>query len=118
MDYRLAEYSRLLPFDFVYDTKMGGKKILKDILYEMIDKQLFDRPKQGFSAPIGKWFKNELKESLLDTISLDNLEKLFPELASEQIIAYRDNFLQQRKLSAQPLWNLYSFILWHQSISL
>lgn len=118
MDYRLAEYSRLLPFNFLYDTKMGGKKILKDILYGMIDKQLFDRPKQGFRAPIGKWFKNELKNSLLDTISLDNLEALFPELVSEKIITYRDNFLLQGKLLAQPLWNLYSYILWYRSINL
>ena len=58
MDYRLAEYSRLLPYNYLYSTQLGGggdKRILRDILYEMVPREILDRPKQALAAPVGRW---------------------------------------------------------------
>jgi asparagine synthase (glutamine-hydrolysing) len=38
------------------------KRILKDLAYEFVPKQLLDRPKQGFGVPIEKWLKTSLSD--------------------------------------------------------
>lgn len=42
------------------------KRILKDIAYEYIPRELLDRPKVGFSVPLDQWMRGPLKEQLLD----------------------------------------------------
>ena len=65
LDANLVEISRAIPNDLL--LKGGVKKaILKDILAKHVPKQLFDRPKRGFSVPIGLWFRNQLKSELID----------------------------------------------------
>ena len=84
LDYRIVELAYSLPE--AIKLKYGRKSILKKILYNYIPKKLVDRPKKGFSVPLKKWFRNELKDILLDKInSLDErfnkkyLYKLFDE---------------------------------------
>lgn len=112
MDYRVAEYSRLLPYEYLYDNKLGGKKILKDILYEMVPRQLLDRPKTGFCAPVGNWFKNELKDLFIDRVSMDNLMIFIPELNSLKIIKLRDEFLKGINDSETTFFKIFSYIEW------
>lgn len=112
MDYRVAEYSRLLPYEYLYDNKLGGKKILKEILYEMIPGQLIDRPKTGFCAPIGNWFKNELKDTFIDRVSMDNLRRFIPELDSLKVMKLRDDFLNGINNSETTFFKIYSYIEW------
>lgn len=112
MDYRISEYSRLLPYDFLYSKETGGKRILKDLLYEMIPKEMLDRPKTGFCAPVGSWFKNEMKEQFLDVISYDNLVNYLPELKPEVTIKLRDQFLDGRDINETTFFKYYSYIIW------
>lgn len=112
MDYRLAEYSRLLPFDYLYG-KYGLKTILKDILFDIIPQKLLDRPKQGFTPPTATWFKSSLKKSLSDVITFQNIELLFPELDAQKVINLRDRFLKGEKMDARRFWALYTYINWH-----
>ncbi len=63
LDTRVMEYSFRLPHRFKYQN--GKKKyILKDLAYDYIPRELLDRPKQGFSAPIDRWLRGPLKEEL------------------------------------------------------
>lgn len=74
LDYRIVEYSYRLSHKFKY--KVGNKKrILKDLAYEVVPRQLLDRPKQGFSAPFVKWLKNELYSQLMHYADEEILKK-------------------------------------------
>jgi asparagine synthase (glutamine-hydrolysing) len=63
-------------FDFAWRLPMAmkirggvGKHILRRVLGRHLPIALFDRPKQGFAAPIGAWLRGELRdwaEDLLD----------------------------------------------------
>ena len=65
LDANLMEISRAIPNNLL--LKGGVKKsILKDILAKHVPKQLFDRPKRGFSVPMSLWFRNQLKSELID----------------------------------------------------
>lgn len=37
-----------------------AKYLLKEVLYDHVPKQIFDRPKWGFSIPLDKWLKTDL----------------------------------------------------------
>lgn len=113
MDYRLAEYSRLLPIEYLRDNEYGGKKILKDILYEMVPREILERPKHGFGAPVGDWFKTILKDEFTDTVNFDHVKKYLPELNAEKFIKYRDNFLAGKKsLQHTSFLKVYNYIKW------
>ena len=68
------EYSFRMAHNLKYEN--GNKKrILKDIAYDYIPKELLDRPKVGFSVPLDKWLRGPLKEQLLDMCNRDMLVK-------------------------------------------
>ncbi len=58
------EFAYSLPTEI--KLKGGAKSILKDILYKRVPKSLIDRPKMGFRTPLNSWFREELREPLLE----------------------------------------------------
>ncbi|MCI8938292.1 MAG: asparagine synthase (glutamine-hydrolyzing) [Lachnospiraceae bacterium] len=74
LDKDVMEYSFRLSHRMKYE-KGNKKRILKDIAYEYIPKQLLDRPKVGFGVPLDKWLRGPLKEQLMDMCSRDYLKK-------------------------------------------
>lgn len=58
------------------------KKILKEIAlkYNLLPKDIINRPKQGFVIPLNKWFKTGLKKYIYSTIlSSKMIDKIFDE---------------------------------------
>ena len=74
LDKNIVEYSYRLPPEFK-DDNGNQKRILKDIAYEYIPKELLDRPKQGFAPPIDQWLRGPLREQLLDYVDSSFLRK-------------------------------------------
>lgn len=74
LDVAVMEYSFRLAHEMKYQ---GGnkKRILKDIAYEYIPRELLDRPKVGFGVPLDKWLRGPLKEQLLAMCNRDYLRK-------------------------------------------
>ncbi len=69
LDKDVVEFAWTLPIAY---KRQGGvtKKILRDILYKYVPRELVERPKTGFAIPLGKWLKEpglrEWAEGLLD----------------------------------------------------
>ncbi|MEN9521750.1 MAG: hypothetical protein RL065_127, partial [Bacteroidota bacterium] len=42
---------------------------LKEILYDFVPKEIFDRPKWGFSIPLVNWLKSDLKYLIDDYLN-------------------------------------------------
>lgn len=68
LDYRLVEFALNLPYDFKVKNNVA-KYILKEVLYDFVPKNYFDRPKWGFSAPLRKWMNEELKPMVENCLS-------------------------------------------------
>lgn len=72
LDTDVMEFAYRLPHEYKY--KNGVKKrILKDIAYDYIPKEMLDRPKAGFGVPLDKWLRGPLKEQLIDISNHDFL---------------------------------------------
>lgn len=65
LDKEIIEYSFCLPWNFKNDNG-NQKKILKDIAYDYIPRELLIRPKAGFCIPLDKWLRGALRERILD----------------------------------------------------
>jgi asparagine synthase (glutamine-hydrolysing) len=60
LDYRLVEFAFSL--DEKLKIKNGSMKyLLKEVLFDYVPKEIFDRPKWGFGIPLVKWLKTDLK---------------------------------------------------------
>lgn len=115
MDYRLAEYSRLLPYDYLYTSELKLKSLLKDILFDMVPRKLVDRPKRGFCPPTESWFRSSLKEKMRDLVTEESLSTCCPELHTKKYIKLINDFLQGKGMDARRFWTVYTFINWYNT---
>ena len=114
MDYRIAEYSRLIPFEYMYTQDLKLTSILKSILYDIVPRELLDREKQGFMPPTNDWFRGSLKRKLLDVITEKNVRDLLPDLDVERFISLRDEFMSGKNMDARRFWAVYTYINWYK----
>lgn len=74
LDKDVMEYSFRMSHNLKFEN--GNKKrILKDIAYDYIPRELLDRPKVGFGVPLDKWLRGPLKEQLLDMCNREYLRR-------------------------------------------
>ena len=72
LDYEIVEFANSLPFEYKY--KETKKRILKDIAYDYIPKELLDRPKMGFAIPTEKWLKSKLQDKVRQFADVNRLK--------------------------------------------
>jgi asparagine synthase (glutamine-hydrolysing) len=61
LDRRVVELAWRLPLSAKIRDRTG-KRILRDILYRHVPRDLLERPKQGFAIPLDRWLRGELRE--------------------------------------------------------
>ena len=77
LDRDVVEFAWSLPTEYLLDKKTNeGKQVLRDVLYRRVPKELVDRPKKGFSIPVGKWIRDtELRSWAEDMIAFDKIKR-------------------------------------------
>lgn len=55
LDHRVVEFAARLPYGAKMDEAMRGKAILRRLLERHVPRNMFERPKQGFSVPWERW---------------------------------------------------------------
>ena len=74
LDHRIIEYAINIDPKLKFNNNIS-KYILKEILYKYVPKELFNRPKQGFSIPLSKWLKDELNYLIKDYLNPELIHK-------------------------------------------
>ncbi|EGV44835.1 asparagine synthase (glutamine-hydrolyzing) [Bizionia argentinensis JUB59] len=83
MDHKIVEFAQSLPTHFKFKAK-NQKRILKDVLYQYVPKEIFDRPKAGFTMPFKEWFKNELQDYVLSELDITSLRQI-PNIDADEV---------------------------------
>lgn len=72
LDYRVVEFSLNLDENLKWQNGIA-KYLLKEVLYDYVPREIFNRPKWGFAIPLAKWMKGELSYMLTNWLSKETV---------------------------------------------
>lgn len=119
LDKEVMEFSFALPHEYKY-CRGNKKRILKELAYDYIPRELLERPKVGFSVPLDSWLRGPLKEQLLSYSSESYLKRqgIFKEVQTKEMI---DNYLKNGDKGAgsganysRMIWAYFVFQKWYE----
>ncbi len=113
LDYRIIEYAAGLPSSLKF-VRGIPKYPLRKILSNSVPSSLVDRPKKGFSVPIGAWLRGPLRawaEDLLSQKSLSQDGLFHPEVIRSTWEAH----LSGKANFEYALWGILMFQQWRKT---
>ena len=113
LDHRLIEFVETIPASMKLRGRMT-KHILKQAVRGLVPDQIIDRPKQGFGVPIAKWFNNELRDMLHDTLT-DSRTRQRGYFNHQSVEAILDEHVRGRRDNSRHLWGLLTLELWQRT---
>jgi asparagine synthase (glutamine-hydrolysing) len=112
LDHTVVEFA--LNLDPKLKVKDGVQKhLLKEVLYDFVPKEIFDRPKWGFSIPLDKWLKKDLSFLIDEYLSEQKVKEI-------GVVKWKEVETLKRKftLGQTHLYNrIWLLILLHQWFS-
>lgn len=111
LDHEMARLAGALPMSWKIRQRQN-KYVLRRLLHRHYPKGMFDRPKKGFSAPVGDWLRGPLRQMLQDELSEGRVRRtglLDPSVVAQNV----DRFLASgREASAAGIWTLLQLQQW------
>lgn len=86
LDHRVVEYAWRLPARFKHHGDRG-KILLRRLLEKFVPREMFERPKMGFSVPIDEWLRGPLRDWAESLIAPERLRSggfLRPEIVRRE----------------------------------
>ncbi len=112
LDYRIVEFASRLPAGA--KIRGGkGKVLLRGALAKRLDHDLMNRPKAGFTLPIGRWMKGPLRawvDSVLDRSQIANSGILDP----QEVDTLWKGFCRGENDHFLAIWHILMFQAWYQ----
>ena len=110
LDHRIVEFA--LNLDESLKVKNGEQKyILKQVLFDYLDADLFNRPKRGFSIPLGVWLKGVLKPFMEEMLSVEVTQKV-GFLQPDKVQEVKKAFLNGKDYYFNRVWLIMTFHHW------
>ncbi|HTA31308.1 MAG TPA: asparagine synthase (glutamine-hydrolyzing) [Candidatus Cybelea sp.] len=110
LDYTFVEFANAIPFHFKLKG-LTAKYILKKAMRKKLPPEILGRGKKGFGIPVAKWFREDLREPLLDLLSESRIRRqgIFNPAEITRLV---DEHLHGKKDNRKQLWTLFLFELW------
>ncbi|MGH7971212.1 MAG: asparagine synthase-related protein, partial [Limisphaerales bacterium] len=82
---------------------------------DKLPRGILARGKKGFGIPIAKWFRGELRDLLLETLSESAIKQqgIFNPKTTSRLV---NEHLEGRKDNRKQLWTLFVFQLWLRNL--
>ena len=112
LDHKLVEFAAALPVSLKLHHG-ETKRLLKRAMRRTLPDEILDRPKMGFGVPIDRWFREDCREFLRETLlSARSRQRGYfkPKMVEQMIDEHQDNRLNY----AYHLYALLMLELWHQ----
>ena len=112
LDHRIVEFAWTLPAHM--KIRHGqGKWLLRRLLYKHVPRELVERPKQGFGAPLSGWLHGPLREWAEELLS-DRALQRSGVFDAPRVRQKWTEHLSGKADWKRPLWNVLMFQAWHR----
>jgi asparagine synthase (glutamine-hydrolysing) len=102
LDFRLVEFAYNLSPEL--KIKEGTMKyLLKQVLYDHVPQQIFNRPKWGFTIPLAKWLKTDLSY-LLDKYTTTTIIEKYNVVNAAAVQQLKEDYLKGKGYLYNRLW--------------
>jgi asparagine synthase (glutamine-hydrolysing) len=112
LDHRVVEFAWRIPWTMKI-VGFAGKRVLKQVLFKHVPRELLERPKVGFGVPIDTWLRGPLKDWAESLLAEDRLkdEGFFH---AEPIRKRWTEHLSGHGAWHYLLWDILMFQAWHE----
>jgi asparagine synthase (glutamine-hydrolysing) len=113
LDYTFVEFANAIPFRLKLKG-LTGKYILKKAMQNKLPREILRRRKKGFGIPVAKWFRHDLRDLMLDSLSESRLRQqgIFNPAEVTRLV---DEHLRGTQDHRKKLWTLFMFQLWAEN---
>lgn len=109
LDHEFVEMMIKIPSQWKLDGR-NSKKILKDAFSDLIPVEFFNRPKKGFSMPIGRWIREKWEAEFEEVLQ----SAMPPSFDQDYMRRLLEAHCSGKKDYGNQLWALYVLGLWNQ----
>ena len=115
LDHELMEMAAAIPANL---KLRGGRKkaVFRDALRAWLPDSLLDRPKQGFSIPVARWFRGDLRDYAREVL-LDRSTLARGYFRPEAVEALLDQHSGGAADESSRIWSLLMLELWQREIA-
>ncbi len=112
LDYKVVELAMKMPVDYKIKN-LSLKNILKVMMQDTLPLYILHRPKTGFTPPLDKWFKGDLRELLSRALTGKNsfVKNFLNAAYVKHMIETNQSGMQN---FSYQLFNLFILELWHK----
>lgn len=109
LDHRIYEFAWQLPHQ--YKIHQGvNKRVLRELLYRYVPRELIERPKQGFSIPMANWIKGPLQPVYHSLFTAERFDRYGIDAGVAKAL-YREHLSGQYDWK-NALWYLLMLAMW------
>ena len=113
LDQRIVEFVGRLPSHYKYRDGTG-KIMLRDIVHRYIPADIMQRPKMGFSVPLERWLKNELRDFFESSFADGETDGVYTILNRKEVENLKQKYLSGNLKSFERLWFVLFFMAWYK----
>ena len=112
LDKDVVAFALSLPSAYKYDGSTA-KKVLKEVLYRYVPKEMMDRPKKGFAVPLERWLKEGDTKEWADELITNSRAASDELINKKEMLKLWAEFLKNGR-SPRLIWNVLMLEQWYR----
>lgn len=113
LDHPLVELMACIPSEYKV-SGLGKKLLFRRAFAGLLPAEILRRKKVGFSVPLALWLRTDLRETVREILSRDEVSRL-GYLDHAEVERILDEHLARRANHENKLWALMTLVAWHRA---